>query len=411
MAQSNTRVCNQNRPRRDNLRDLTRKNMKRSKLVRPLFAVISATVMAWSAHASLIWYGDPSVGLSVFKEINIQDDNDNNVGNPSPNGSSASVASDPTYGQVFQFYKAVNDRRCEAHGAAGFNAATGNTYYIGWRFKLNNTVDDNAVFQWKSYGSPMYQDYPFVLKMVGGALQLHYFGSNITDHVVWSGNISAGTWYSAVIEVNVSSSWTGGRISFWLNDVQEVNGYAGRTFDGSSVDPKWGIYGANSSQVTDDVEALKIGTTFADVDPGGGNFTGTFEIQNEASGLVLNNQGSLTNGSAITQWTETSSPNLEWTFIATSGGYYQINSVKSGKDAVVQGASTASGAKIVQWSFGSSGDDQWLPEQNSDGSYTFANLHSGLVLGDPGSSTSTSTQMDQETANGGSNQKWNLLPQ
>ena len=63
---------------------------------------------------------------------------------------------------------------------------------------------------------------------------------------------------------------------------------------------------------------------------GGGNFTGIYEIQNEASGLVLNNQGSLTNGSAITQWTVTTSSNLDWQFIPTSNGYYQINSCKSG---------------------------------------------------------------------------------
>ena len=139
--------------------------------------------------------------------------------------------------------------------------------------------------------------------------------------------------------------------------------------------------------------------------------TGTYEIQNEASGLVLNNQGSLTNGSPITQWSETSSANLEWTFIPTSNGYYQINSVKSGLDAVVKSASTANGAGIIQWSFGSSGNDQWKPVQNSDGSYTFFNLHSGLVLEDPGSSTSTSTQMDQWSSTGGSNQKWNLISQ
>ena len=142
------------------------------------------------------------------------------------------------------------------------------------------------------------------------------------------------------------------------------------------------------------------------------NFTGTFEIQNVASGLVLNNQGSLTNGSAITQWAiRTNNANLEWTFIATANGYYQLNSVKSGKDAVVKSASTAAGAGIIQWDFGTSGDDQWKPVQNSDGSYTFFNLKSGLVLGDPGASTSTSTQMDQETSNGGSNQKWQLLQQ
>ena len=158
--------------------------------------------------------------------------------------------------------------------------------------------------------------------------------------------------------------------------------------------------------------------TTSDVGPasGGGIGSGidtsaTYEIENEASGKVLNNAGSITNGSAVSQWTSGTSVNLQWTFIPTSGGYYQINSVKSGKDAVVQGASTASGTGIVQWSFGSSGDDQWLPQSNSDGSFTFVNLHSGLVLGDPGSSGSNGTQMDQETSNGGSNQKWTLLKQ
>jgi hypothetical protein len=144
---------------------------------------------------------------------------------------------------------------------------------------------------------------------------------------------------------------------------------------------------------------------------GGIDTSAEYQLQNEASGLVLNNQGSLTNGSKITQWSSVSSDNLRWKFISTSGGYYQINSVKSGKDAVVQSASTSSGAGIIQWSFGSSGDDQWKPVQNSDGSYTFYNLHSGLVLEDPASSKSTSTQMDQWGANGGANQKWQLITQ
>ena len=141
------------------------------------------------------------------------------------------------------------------------------------------------------------------------------------------------------------------------------------------------------------------------------NFTGIFQIQNEASSLVLNNQGSLTNGSAITQWRSETSSNLDWQLFATTNGYYQINSCKSALDAVVQNALTNAGTGIIQWSFGSSGDDQWKPTSNSDGSYTFYNLRSGLVLGDPGSSTNDTTQMDQETPSGGSNQNWKLLLQ
>jgi len=153
--------------------------------------------------------------------------------------------------------------------------------------------------------------------------------------------------------------------------------------------------------------------TFDNVSITGGslNLAGVYQIQNLASGLVLNNQGSLTNGSAITQWTVTTSSNLDWQFIATSNGYYQINSCKSALDAAVQGASTANGAGIVQWAFGSTGNDQWQPVLNNDGTYTFFNLHSGLVLEDPGSSTNKATQMDQWSSTGGSNQKWNLLKQ
>jgi len=155
--------------------------------------------------------------------------------------------------------------------------------------------------------------------------------------------------------------------------------------------------------------------TFDNVSITAGNVIDTskiYKLQNVASGLVLNNQGSLTNGSKITQWTATTvSTNLDWVLIPTSNGYYQINSLKSGKDAVVQGASTGACTGIVQWDFGTSGDDQWKPVANGDGSYTFFNLNSGLVLADPGSSTSTSTQMDQETSNGGANQKWKLLAQ
>src|SRR5581483_6191121 len=114
----------------------------------------------------------------------------------------------------------------------------------------------------------------------------------------------------------------------------------------------------------------KAGTTFSDVSLDGStggtiDTTKIYQIQNVASGLVLNQQGSLTNGSPITQWSSSStSQNLQWKFIPTSNGYYQINSVKSGRDAVVQGASTSTGAKIIQWSFGSSGNDQWKPVLN-----------------------------------------------
>src|ERR1041385_1142279 len=107
-----------------------------------------------------------------------------------------------------------------------------------------------------------------------------------------------------------------------------------------------------------------------------------YYLKNAFSGLVLNNGGSLTNGSPITQWNQVTSPNLQWTFAPTSNGYYQIKSVKSGLDVVVKSASTTAGAPLIQWSFGSSGDDQWKPVL-TNGFWAFFNKKSGMVINNP----------------------------
>ncbi|SRR5581483_278733 len=223
--------------------------------------------------------------------------------------------------------------------------------------------------------------------------------------------LATGCWgiYTRVNVVHYPVSGGTGSIEVWINGSKvgtfDDGGYTTHYF-------KYGVYDIVSSAPNYNgtywrgVSFFKGGNSNNGIDT-----SAQYQLQNEASGLVLNNQGSLTNGSKITQWSSISSDNLRWRFISTSGGYYQINSVKSGLDAVVQSASTTQGAGIIQWSFGSSQNDQWLPQQNSDGSYTFVNRHSGMVLEDPGSSTSTSTQMDQWGSNGGSNQKWKLIKQ
>jgi hypothetical protein len=231
----------------------------------------AAVITPTPAPASLIWYGNPADGTTVFKHIDIETSGDNYISNNS-DGSYALVESDPAYGQIFAFHKIASDKRAEAHGAAGFNPAIGKTYYIGWAFKLSSTVTDNAIFQWKAYGSPMTQDFPIVLKCISGDLTLQYYAPGIINTTLFSTPINSNTWYQSVIEIGVSDSTGGGRIEFWLNGMQEVfsNGsieFAGKTFDGSSVDPKWGIYGAVGTDVTDDVADIRIGATYADVAP------------------------------------------------------------------------------------------------------------------------------------------------
>ena len=100
--------------------------------------------------------------LRVFKLLDLEDENGVAQNNPSTNGSSVTTVSDPIYGTVWRFYKAVNDLRCEAHGANGVNPAIGQTYYIGWRSKLTlpTVADLNAIFQWKAYGEADVAGFP-----------------------------------------------------------------------------------------------------------------------------------------------------------------------------------------------------------------------------------------------------------
>jgi len=133
--------------------------------------LLAITVLPATLRGTLLWDGNATNGLGVFKLINIE----------GTNGSSVTAVSDPVYGTVWQFYKALNDHRCEAHGAAGINPAIGQTYYIGWRtkFVLPTQADLNAIFQWKAYGTPMLQNYPITIAPGGGALNLNQF--NPTD--------------------------------------------------------------------------------------------------------------------------------------------------------------------------------------------------------------------------------------
>jgi len=243
--------------------------MKSLKLVSTAASLCLAMICG-TAQASLIWNGSADGGLGVFKNINIQDSGGTYVSNPSPNGSYVKAVTDATYGTIWDFYKDNDDRRSEAHGANGFNPSIGSTYYIGWGFKCTSTVNDNAIFQWKSYGSPMVQNFPLVLKFVNGSMQLHYYPPNSGDNVIWSHSVSANTWYKIYLRITVSDQTSGGKVQLWYNDAQQTfsNGsttYTGKTFDGDAVDPKWGKYGAVGTSMHDYVRHLRIGTALTDV--------------------------------------------------------------------------------------------------------------------------------------------------
>jgi hypothetical protein len=241
---------------------------------------LALTLLAWlcggiNVSATLIWDGSPSKGLTVFKSIHIQEPDGSWEPNPSPNGSSVTVANDAAFGQVWRFNKAAADHRCEGNGASGVSPKPGNTFYIGWGFNLNTLAANNAIFQWKTGGSsadhPLLQNYPLILSITSSkTVHLLYYDTNRTGHTLWEKAISPNVWYKVYLKIVVSDSTTGGRVQFWFNGSQQTfkdgsTTWTGRTYDGTSIGPKWGIYGADGVRQIDYVRHLRIGTGLSDV--------------------------------------------------------------------------------------------------------------------------------------------------
>ena len=88
---------------------------------------------------------------------------------------SITAATDPTRGRVWRMDKPAASNRCEAHGirvnGAMYAFSNNSTYYLDWSAKLTSIVNNNAIFQWKSYGDHI-QNYPLVLKIISGRLTL-----------------------------------------------------------------------------------------------------------------------------------------------------------------------------------------------------------------------------------------------
>jgi hypothetical protein len=221
---------------------------------------VGLALMAGQAYASVIWDGDAGKGAGVFGN-----------GNCDSPGTITAVT-DASRGMVWRFTKPKGDKRCEAHGikvgGKKYTFQNNSTYYLGWSMKLSSTVDNNANFQWKSYGHHI-QNFPLVLKMRDGKLTLLNRQPGGKEYYPWSMPLSANTWVGIVVGIHTSDALTGGWVEVYINGVQQTfsNGqkrWACRTMDDTN-DPKWGVYGATGAAVTNDVDGLKVGTTYADV--------------------------------------------------------------------------------------------------------------------------------------------------
>jgi hypothetical protein len=134
--------------------------------------------------------------------------------------------------------------------------------------KLSSATDNNANFQWKSYGQHI-QNFPLVLKMIGGRLTLLNRQPGNHEFKPWSRPLAVNTWLHLVLGIHTSDALTGGWVEVYADGVQQTfsNGakrWPCRSWD-SYNDPKWGVYGAQGTTVDNFVSGLRVGTTYADV--------------------------------------------------------------------------------------------------------------------------------------------------
>jgi len=409
-----------------------------------IFSILSTA----TAEASLIWNGDASGGTGVFKQIG------SNCASPG----SVTVASDGTYGSVFRYNKPSGSDRCESHGitvgGSGYVFQNGSTYYMGWRYKLSSTVDNNAQFQWKVFPAPgpAGLNWPLALKVVGNrAVMLNRKGINPDTtyevYEIWSAPITANTWNHMVVGAKLSGVRDGGWVEIWLNGVQQTllggtTRWACRLYDTEHVCPKWGVYGATNDTVIDYVHALRIGTTVGDaLPPGGGtptptpvpratitptptspgptatptatpSFSGYYRIMARHSAkAVVVQSASTANSANVFQWTYGgSATNDEWELRSIGSGYYRAINRNSGKDMVVASASTAEGADIFQYAYGGSAtNDEWTVVSVGSGYYRITNRNSGKSAEVVGSGTADGADIVQRTYVGGTNQQFQLV--
>lgn len=211
---------------------------------------------------SVLFNGDASNGsANVWKNINIE-------------GTGAvTTVNDETGTLVWKFLKPSGSHRTEGRGAKNYSAQEGDEIYIGWTSKIYMPTDlkTEALFQWKSYPTDgSLQNHPLMVRTKNGKLELQHFDDQHVATVPWSTTLSTSAWLKFVIRMKVSRDKTVGFIEFWYNGVKQTlsNGsdrlYC-RTLDAvPECDPKWGVYGGDSSQVTHFVKKIRIGTTYAD---------------------------------------------------------------------------------------------------------------------------------------------------
>lgn len=135
--------------------------------------LLSSSGHGGSDGDGMIWVGKPTADWrDAFGNLNYE-----GAADGSPGGGSVRAVTERGV-RMWRVHKPAADRRAEVRGAAGWRPRLGETYYVGWRWRLRSMLPRDArvgagvtVFQWKAYRDAptggrhdVHQNYPFALR-------------------------------------------------------------------------------------------------------------------------------------------------------------------------------------------------------------------------------------------------------
>jgi endoglucanase len=131
----------------------------------------------------------------------------------------------------------------------------------------------------------------------------------------------------------------------------------------------------------------------------------TYKMRNVATGLYIDGMGRTTNGSNVSQWSDSNSHNQRWE-LEFHGSYYKIRNVATG--LYLDGmARTETGSISGQWSNSNSHNQRWILEAYGS-NYRIANVATGLYL-DGGGSFENGSDLKQWISDPSNNLQWQFV--
>ncbi len=396
--------------------------------VQPLLSLaltaLTGALLCSSARASILWDGDAATHTpsEAFGSLNIE----NNPG-------TITVVNDSSQGPVFKmvcFDNGSTKVRTEGSRMKNFQPVAGQTYYFGWKHKWGplptlcgkwQVLEQIHLSGPGATGGPV----PFGLHVDGcdSNMEFEYQNPSGTAHNFLVLPFPRDSWHSFVYHEKWSTSESDGYVEFWYDGSMKTLANGSTRYPSAWCFPnadsywKWGIYRSGSGGPIGTSTAYlwrpRAGTTFADVDPGGGSGGGTWvAITDKNSGKVAAVQSASTsNGAAVILWTLGSAQNDHWQLVPTDSGYVKIVNRHSGLVMAVQSASTSDGAAVIQWSLGTALNDHWQKVDNGNGTSRLINRKSGKALTVRAGGTTNGTVFEQRTYSGAAYQQFTFPTQ